>query len=305
MFRVRLHSPWRKEIRVEQYIFSESFNFEEADGLLCEWQPHNDLLKFKGPKIWYNSEAISRNVFNYGEWSKLKENKKEQIYICHAHPDPFYRVPMIGYVNPVRNFENNKRMELCVAVTSNSGVDWNSKEILQRNNFVTNNLVHLYGRRKKWEEYMQQFHSIKGLPNNYMGEIPWPWEGGDRIKVMSNYKAAICLENVVEPFYFTEKFYAAIQANCIPIYHAHESVKTQILEGALWVDPADHDFDINRTLEFALSDNRMKYVECNTEWLKTPKAQAAELSQVFLRLGMILRAQLSLLMAEKHEEKSQ
>ena len=120
---------------------------------------------------------------------------------------------------------------------------------------------------------------------------------------MSNYKATICLENIVEPHYFTEKFYAGVQARCIPIYHAHDTVKNQILKGALWVDPIDFDFDVNKTLEFALAQDRDEYVEANLNWLKTPLATSAELSRVFLRLGKILehqQKQLKLIMNPKN-----
>ncbi len=294
MFYIRLHSLWREEYKVDRYIFSKKINISDADALLCEWAPHDEILEFPGAKVWYNSEAVARNMFNDEKWTEIKSNRKIQTFIYHAHPNPYYRVPMIGYVEPAKNYNKHKRINSCVAVTSNPGVDWRSKDILLRNKFVTHNLVELYGREQKWKAYMEQNFSINGCPKNYKGEIKWPWEGGNRIKVMSDYQAAICLENVVEPYYFTEKFYAAVQAGCIPIYHAHHTVKTQILEGALWVDPIDFNFDVSKTLKFALDQDRTKYVKANSNWLKTPQAKSAELSQVFLRLGKILEHQLEL-----------
>jgi hypothetical protein len=48
----------------------------------------------------------------------------------------------------------------------------------------------------------------------------------EHIRFLSAYKVAICLENCVEPYYFTEKFINAVRAACIPVYHAHATVKT-------------------------------------------------------------------------------
>ncbi len=289
MFYIRLHSPWKSEYEVNEYKFSSSISIEDADALLCEWAPHDELLEYTGPKIWYNSEAVARNMFNDEKWAELKANQQQQTFIYHAHPDPHFRVPMVGYVAPLKNYSNANRMNLCVAVTSNCGVDWMSNDILLRNEFATHRSVALYGREQKWRTFMRKNHDTDSLPDNYKGEIKWPWEGGDQMKVMSSYKAAICLENITEPFYFTEKFYAAVQANCIPIYHAHPTVKNEVLEGALWVDPIDFNFDVNETIEFALAQDRSKYVRANLNWLRTPEAKSSELSRVFLRLGEILR----------------
>ena len=45
------------------------------------------------------------------------------------------------------------------------------------------------------------------------------------IRFLSTCKVAVCLENCTEENYFTEKFVNAVRAGCIPVYHAHESVK--------------------------------------------------------------------------------
>lgn len=109
---------------------------------------------------------------------------------------------------------------------------------------------------------------------------------------MAKYEVAVCLENLTEPYYITEKFYAAVQAGCIPIYHAHQTVKAGILAGAAWVDPVDFDFDVEATLAFALKENRRDYASRNFEWLQTRKAHSAGLSQVFSKLGKILTGNL-------------
>jgi len=35
------------------------------------------------------------------------------------------------------------------------------------------------------------------------------------------------------------KIVYAVRAGCIPVYHAHATVKTSFLSGARWIDPAD------------------------------------------------------------------
>jgi hypothetical protein len=37
------------------------------------------------------------------------------------------------------------------------------------------------------------------------------------------------------------QFVDAVMAGCVPIYHAHETVRDTVLVGARWVDPAEFD----------------------------------------------------------------
>ena len=288
MFQIRLLSPWREEYRGEHYLFSRHIPFDNADALLCEWAPHDELLAFQGPKALYNSEAVARKMFNEPKWKRIKSNQDGNTFIYHAHPDPFYRVPMISFVEPLLRYDVENWICRAVAVISNCGTSWVSDDIILRNEFATHPLVDLYGREKNWRIYMEDSSSTEILPTNYKGEINWPWDGGNRIETMAKYKAAICLENITEPYYITEKFYAAVQAGCIPIYHAHQTVKEGVLDGAMWVDPADFDFDVENTLIFALAQDRKQYANKNFGWVETSRAQAAGLNQVFLRIGEIL-----------------
>jgi hypothetical protein len=86
---------------------------------------------------------------------------------------------------------------------------------------------------------------------------------------LSAYKVAVCLENCTEAYYFTEKFVNAVRAGCVPVYHAHPTVKTSILSGARWIDPADFSFSPRRTIDFALNQDQMEFRSINDAWLES------------------------------------
>lgn len=288
MFNIRLISPFRQKHVTGDYLFSRDIPIETADALLCEWAPHDELLIFQGPRALYNSEAVARRMFNEPKWEQIKSNRDSQTFFYHAHPDPFYRVPMIAFVEPALKLDSEERIGRSVAVISNCGNSWITDDIILRNAFATHPLVDLFGQEENWRIFMKNRSSTQSLPKNYKGAINWPWEGGNRIEVMARYKVAICLENLTEPYYITEKFYAAVQAGCIPIYHAHQTVREGVLDGAIWVDPADFGFDVENTLVFALEQDRKRHANQNFRWLETSKAQSAGLNRVFLQLGAIL-----------------
>lgn len=289
MHQIRLQSPYRQEIIVDQYLFSNKISLKDAAALLCEWRPHSDLLTFTGPKALYNSEALSRKMFrNESEWQFLFRNTYDDLFLHHAHPNPNFRVPMISFIEPVLKIDKNDRNNLAVAIISNAGTTWYTNDIKIRNQFATHPMVDLYGSKGNWADYMQ-LNNLPGLlPPNYKREIAWPWNSRDKFETMAKYHAAICFENVTEPYYFTEKFYAAVQAGCIPIYHAHPTVRETLLREAMWVDPAQFSFDVDKTLSFALSENRQTYAENNFQWLDSADAKRSGLHEVFRRLGKIL-----------------
>lgn len=133
MFRIRLLSPFREEIKTEGYLFSRRIAPESADALLCEWSPHDELLTFQGPKALYCCEALSRKLFREPKWEAIFSNLYDQTFIYHAHPDPFFRVPTISFVGSLLKFDTPNRIVRCVAVISNCGNLWTSEDIVFRN----------------------------------------------------------------------------------------------------------------------------------------------------------------------------
>lgn len=295
MFRIRLLSPFRTEYQHPPYFFSRSIPSETADALLCEWAPHEELLVFPGPKVWYNSEAASRQLFSDSPWGDLKANQERLTFISHTHPDAFYRVPMICFVDPLLRLNSDERQARVAAVISNWGNGWPRQfEMLTiRNAFAIHPLVDLYGKEENWRLFAQNRLGQFNLPPNFRGEIHGTWNSQLKYLTLARYKVALCLENESEPYYFTEKFHAAAQAGCIPIYHAHPTVRDSILVGARWVDPADFGFEVESTLRFALSQDRQLYASANFAWLETPQARLTGLDQVFARLGAILTKDIS------------
>ena len=87
MFKVHLFSPFRERYIAGHYLFLRNITSDVADGLLCEWAPHDELLIFQRPKAWYNSEAISRNFFDETKWNQIKSAHNGRHFLYHSHPD--------------------------------------------------------------------------------------------------------------------------------------------------------------------------------------------------------------------------
>ena len=291
-FKIRLISLWHTDLKVADFHYSTSYSLEEADALLSEWAPSEELLRFSRPKAWYCCEATSNSAFRQPGWKFFRETLPPAEFLYHAHPDLRYRVPHVthfSYDYPMA--DRADRLSKAIAVVSNTGgPPWRRKRDMDlRLKFITHSQVDLYGRSQAWRTYRANFLSRAGCPRNYCGEVAGSWSGQARFELMSHYKAAICFENTSEPFYFTEKFVGAVQTGCIPIYHAHETVRQGVLSGALWVDPADFEYDADATIEFALKEDWEKYRSVNDEWLKSEGVQTTHVLRVFERIGQILQ----------------
>lgn len=129
--------------------------------------------------------------------------------------------------------------------------------------------VELFGFPEAWAQF-RHFPKlwIRRPPDNYMGRAS-PGVDDEGIRFLSAYKVAVCLENCTEAYYFTEKFVNAVRAGCVPVYHAHATVKTSFLSGARWVDPADFAFSPRRTIDFALNQDQMEFRSINDAWLES------------------------------------
>jgi len=129
--------------------------------------------------------------------------------------------------------------------------------------------VELFGDPEGWAQF-RHFPKlwIQRPPDNYMGRASVGVDE-ERIRFLSAYKVAVCMENCAEANYFTEKFVCAVRAGCIPVYHAHATVKTSFLSGARWVDPADFAFSPRRTIDFALKQDQMEFRSINDAWLES------------------------------------
>ena len=83
-----------------------------------------------------------------------------------------------------------------------------------------------------------------------------------------------------------------MRAGCIPVYHAHATVKTSFLSGARWIDPADFGFSSRRTIEFALDQDQTKFRSINDAWLESGILAATDELKVIPKLHEIISAKL-------------
>jgi len=296
MFKILMRIPWSsKPLKVGEFCFSPDFSWVEADAFVAFRQPHPDLLTFPGPKAWYCCEAREHAaLFAAPEWRSITAQLKPEETLYHAHPNPAYRVPHVTRWAPPTVAPYGctaPRLTKVAAVVSNTGgpPGQRSKEMRLRNTFVTHPMVDLYGKPEAWANFRAGFFSRPKTPPNYKGEIPGGWSSPERLAYVARYKAAICFENALEPYYFTEKFVYSVLSGCIPIYHADPVVRAQFLQGAAWVDPADFNFAPEATLHFALAQDATTYWEQNIAWLQSTPVKATHALAVYERIGTILR----------------
>ncbi len=288
---IRLVSPWTRFVETETAIFSTEISMGDADALLSEWAPSDDLFKFEGPKAWYCCEPECQfNAIDSARWPKLRNRLAESEFLFHNHNSPQYRVPHITHITDIEVNNNDERLERAVAVVSNFGGGPRSRhpQISYRNRFVTNPLVDLYG-RSSWLKYRKRFLALPKVPDNYKGEIPGDWPAGEKRELLARYKVCICLENMTEPHYFTEKFVEAVAAGCIPIYHAHESLVDTVLKGAKWVDPVAYDNDPDKAIRAALNMNGKTFRAMNEKWAKNGRLDISNHVSVFNKIAGILK----------------
>jgi hypothetical protein len=291
-YKIKWKRPWPAEdIRSEEFLLSTGILLGEADALFSEWEPAWELIHFKKPKVWYCCEP--RDSWKYGEekWKAVTSTLLEDEKLNHWHPIPACRVPHITHVGPIQANTTGQRKEAACTIVSNSGRKQNSvasDAMRLRTAFCTFKGVDLYGRADEWRHCKSHFWSSPGLPANYKGELAGADWVEAKIRLMSGYKVAVCLENSHEPHYFTDKFLAAVRAGCIPVYQAHDTVRQSILNGAKWVDPANFGFDPAATLKAALSEPIESYWEANAAWAQNPIVKSTEREHVLRHIATLL-----------------
>ncbi len=288
---VHLKSPWSVRIETNLAVFSNDIPLEKADALLCEWAPSPELFTFPRRRAWYCCEpACQFRFLGDGNWQQLKERLAPHEFLWHGHPDPRYRVPHITHFQRLSINRNPERSLKAVAIVSNHGGHplRAHPDIRFRNRLITHPLVDLYG-RSSWQNYKPSWYSLRRPPRNYKGEVPGDWPTDEKRKLISAYKVCLCLENMNERGYFTEKFVEAVQAGCIPVYRASADIRTSVLKGAAWIDPADFPADSREAISAALNACWSEHLDINDQWLRNnPSLSATHASEVFNRLAMLL-----------------
>ena len=269
----------------------------DANALLCLYSPVKEMLDFHGPKLWVTIEPRWHSFWNRGIGKKLTRYLKLNEVAYYGHPNPDYRIPHLtsySTENPfVKLRVTDPPIEKAVAVVSNYGgkIHFLKKHIKVRNRLILCSSVNLYGKRDSWNQY-RHFPLLWKVspPSNYCGEVSGDFD--NLISFISSYKVNVCLENSLEPYYFTEKFVNAVRAGCIPIYHAHPTVKETFLKGAIWVDPSDFNFNPLATIEFALKQNIEHYRNINDAWLDSEILSPTTISSFYERAYKIIEYKL-------------
>jgi hypothetical protein len=287
---VRVISPWLEELETPYAKFSAKIQFEKADALLCDWAPDPALLTFPRRKAWYCCEPqCPFRALGGGEWPSMLSRMAPGEFLFHNHSDPRWRVPHVTHFENLKvNWRTDRKRQAVAVVSNHGGSPWRRhRDVGYRNRFVTHPRVDLYG-RKGWMQYRASRVGRQAPPTNYKGELPGDWPDAAKRELMSDHQVAICLENMTEPYYFTEKFVEAVCAGCVPVYRAHPTVVQTVLRGATWVDPADHGHDPEATLEAAFSLDSEKVRQQNEQWLGSDLLAETRSCHVYGRIGRIL-----------------
>jgi hypothetical protein len=282
---------WAKEIQIGEYVFTTAKNAGEVDGMVCWWEFTEEFLEYGGPRVFYCCEPsfYFRGVRGVKrELRKRLATLRMDEFAWHYHPHPDMRVVHESFsLLDCKDCGERSREAKAVAVLGNLGRPiFRNAGRQRRLEFIIHSGCDIYGPKSSWVNFQLGLFSRSGFPETFRGECA----RAVKFDTLSNYHACICLENSSEELYFTEKFPDAVRAGCVPIYHAHPTVREVFLNGAIWVDPADYHFDARSTVEAALKMDRVEVDENNKRWFQThSKFQETSFGNVYLRLAGILK----------------
>ena len=248
------------------------------DGLVTWGAPSSPrMLDFTGPKAWYTDEPLW--FLQTQPWWRQAHRRLDACFLHHSRAEPALRVRSVTHYGPLATAEQPDKASAAVAVASKfGGRAWwlRGRGLRLRNSFLTSTAVELYGDGKVWSQFRRYPWSRPATPPSYRGELGGSWLANSQIEFLSRYKVVVCLENAIARNYFTEKFVNVARAGSIPVYHAEDTVRREILAGARWIDPADHGFDPARTIRAALAADLDSVRSANFAWLRTPAAKAGD-----------------------------
>jgi hypothetical protein len=286
------------DFQLDGILYSPRVPLAKADALLVLYDPTDELLRFDGPKLWFTIEPSWHPHFHshpVGKRLVRKLHASERAF--YANPDATYRVLHPTYSGSLSRPRVPSVRHAGVATVNNFGGRlWFLKSHFRtRNRMILDRRVELFGQIDAWTSF-RHFPKIwiQRPPDNYAGKASPSIEvySEDNIRFLSGYKVAVCLENCTEAYYFTEKFVNAVRAGCIPVYHAHATVKNSLLSGARWIDPAEFGFSSRRTIEFALGQDQTKFRCINDAWLESGILADTDDLKVFGKLHEIVSAKL-------------
>lgn len=284
-------------VKCGRVLFSPDLPFDQVDGMLAYQKPHEALLTFRGPKAWYCIESTNHSAFRRkGLWRELRDRLSDQGFLHFSNPNQKFRVPhyTTGHDEHRLYYANDtKRENVAVAVVSSfGGPYWRVKPAASfRTRSILCESIRIYGAASSWEKFRKwgvgEIGPV-GPPTNYCGAPPVQWHSTvAHYRWLSNFKAILCLENRCEPYYFTEKFPAAVMAGAVPIYHPHPTVQWSYLQNAKYINPSDYGYDMEVTVRAALDADITAIQKCNEEWLKSLFLTSSTRRGIFNRIAGI------------------
>lgn len=291
MIKIRLiGTPRQQDWSHPQVVFDPDFPAAEADGLLCWGHGTDELVRFSGPKAWYYPEPRRFSLRRARHFRDMLQHLRSDEFLHFSNPERAFAFPIATHYDAgPATFEEGRRDEI-VAIVSNFGgrLWWLNEGARRRNAFLLHPQVTLFGSPDSWAKFRRAPWSRSHAPVNFHGGwaepgLDWYMEG--HVSALARYRYNLCLENSSEPHYFTEKFVNACRAGCVPIYHAHPSVRDGILRGASWIDPADHGFDPGRTFAAARTADAGRIVATNFNWLQSEAVRDTNGFRIWTRIA--------------------
>lgn len=287
------------DLVADNILFSPSLDYAACDAVLS-YHPNEEFLRYPGLKAWYCGEARANWIrATRLPWKGYLKRLRPEEFLTFDQEDPRYRVPHpTHWDGPLPSNHAASRLPRAVAVVSNHEPVWKRIlkrrfEAIRRSRFVVNELTDLYGSRKTWERFRGKILSRATVPHNYRGAVPGSFSSQEKITFLARYKVCICLENACEALYFTEKFVDAARAGCVPVYHAHPTVRDGVLQGAKWIEAADCRFDPLTAINLALHCDLEQLWLANDRWLDSAAVRATGWTTIHQRIGSIMLARKS------------
>jgi hypothetical protein len=280
MLRIRLiSSPKPPQWHHPRVVFDPDIPLERCDGLLAWGAPTPEFLSYHGPRAWYIAEPLTHNMFRTRLFQDALRTLPEHEFLHHSNPNPKYRFPSVTHYGELTLPPAIPRAGGIIATVNNYGnrIWWIWPAFRFRNAFILHPKVDLYGNQEDWARFRRWPWSRQGPPPNYRGPTNAPnCYRLDYVEVLARYRVNVCLENALTPYWFTEKFVNAARAGCVPVYHAHPTVRDTFLQGAQWIDPRDFGFDVSATLAAAEACDDAAIRELNYRWLQSEPLRKTE-----------------------------
>jgi hypothetical protein len=280
MLQIRLVSaPKPPGWRHPHVVFDPEIPLDACDGLLAWGPPTPEFLSYRGPRAWYIAEPLTQGMFRTRLFRQALRIVAEHEFLHHSNSNPKYRFPCVTHYGEPTLPAAIRRTGDIVATVNNYGnrIWWIRHGVRLRTTFILHPSIDLYGSRKAWNRFRRWPWSKPGAPRNYRGPTGAPnCYLLDYVEFLARYRINVCLENAFMPYWFTEKFINAVRAGCVPIYHAHPTVRDSFLRSAWWIDPADFGFDVSATLAAAQACDAGALREHNYGWLQGDVVRSTE-----------------------------